>query len=470
MAGQGQGRREGGDHQPIVKVPAQLLRPTDLPRRLRGSLPRPIRAASRSISTGPSAAEEREGWWVCPGKILGNPAQTSAPARAAERGEGQNASHLASSLGSRGTRQAAPSPSSAGKRGPPPCRDTTALGEDGKEVALSTGWTPHPVVRAGRVDESPRGAGERVAWGRFFNAGQTRTAPDYVLRGAEMQEKLLPALREAIAEFYGPNPWESPDFGGIVGNKQFQRVQALLRSGRVAIGGQTDAEERYIGEGAGRGSRWAQSVTPSRARLFPAAPTVLVAVQQDDPVTQEEIFGPILPVSGVDDAVAFINARERPPALCVFSSRKKVRSCAGSRAREQRAPLSPATRVLGYPGQLGGGRQGVLSSHPPPQGVNRALERTSSGGFCANDAVVHMTLASPPFVRPSPGTGVQLPPGAPPSPSPPAAAPSRPGAGFPAPLLNLQGPVLTPSGLCRGSELGASAVPALDSPAGLRGR
>jgi len=89
----------------------------------------------------------------------------------------------------------------------------------------------------------------RVVWGRFFNAGQTCIAPEYVLCSVEMQEKLIPALREAITEFYGSEPRNSPDFGRIVGDKQFRRVQALLSSGRVAIGGQTDEKERYIGEG-----------------------------------------------------------------------------------------------------------------------------------------------------------------------------------------------------------------------------
>ncbi|XP_010562588.1 PREDICTED: aldehyde dehydrogenase family 3 member B1-like isoform X2 [Haliaeetus leucocephalus] len=210
----------------------------------------------------------------------------------------------------------------------------------------------------------------RVAWGRFFNAGQTCVAPDYVLCSAEMQEKLLPALREVITEFYGPNPRESPDFGRIVGDRQFQRVQALLHSGHTAIGGQTDAEERYIGEGPGRtagGRGELQGGGPTRCgprhparqpslSSLPTAPTVLVEVQQDDPVMQEEIFGPILPivtVASVDDAIAFINARERPLVLYVFSSRKEV--------------------------------------------VKRVLERTSSGGFCANDTIMHMTIPSLPF-------------------------------------------------------------------------
>ncbi|NXC78049.1 AL3B1 dehydrogenase, partial [Anhinga anhinga] len=172
----------------------------------------------------------------------------------------------------------------------------------------------------------------RVAWGRFFNAGQTCIAPDYVLCSLEMQEKLMPALREAITEFFGSNPRESPDFGRIVGDKQFRRIRALLCSGRVAIGGQTDEKERYI------------------------APTVLADVLPSDPAMQEEIFGPVLPivvVANMDEAIDFINARPRPLAIYAFSCDSKV--------------------------------------------VNQVLERTSSGGFCGNDTLMHVTLTSLPF-------------------------------------------------------------------------
>ncbi|XP_031463127.1 aldehyde dehydrogenase family 3 member B1-like [Phasianus colchicus] len=172
----------------------------------------------------------------------------------------------------------------------------------------------------------------RVAWGRFFNAGQTCIAPDYVLCSVEMQEKLMPALREAITEFYGSEPRDSPDFARIVGDEQFKRVQALLSSGRVAIGGQTDEKERYI------------------------APTVLVDVKPSDPAMQEEIFGPILliiTVANMDEAIDFINSRERPLVVYAFSSDNKE--------------------------------------------VNQVLERTSSGGFCGNDTLMHVTLTSLPF-------------------------------------------------------------------------
>ncbi|XP_010011287.1 PREDICTED: aldehyde dehydrogenase family 3 member B1-like, partial [Nestor notabilis] len=118
----------------------------------------------------------------------------------------------------------------------------------------------------------------------------------------EVQEKLLPALQKVITEFYGSNPRESPDFGRIVDEKEFQRLQMLLRSGRVAIGGQMDEKDLYI------------------------APTVLVDVQPSDPIMQDTILGPILPivnVANMDEAIDFINSRERPLAVYVFSSDDK---------------------------------------------------------------------------------------------------------------------------------------------------
>ncbi|PKU33692.1 aldehyde dehydrogenase family 3 member b1-like [Limosa lapponica baueri] len=143
----------------------------------------------------------------------------------------------------------------------------------------------------------------RVAWGRFFNAGQTCIAPDYVLCSVAMQEKLLVALSKVVNDFYGSNPQESPNFGRIVGDKQFQRLQEMLCSGQVVIGGETDEAQRYV------------------------APTVLADVQPSDPIMQEEIFGPILPiitVANVDEAIDFINSRERPLVVYAFSSNSKV--------------------------------------------------------------------------------------------------------------------------------------------------
>uniref|UniRef100_A0A2K6KQ58 Aldehyde dehydrogenase 3 family member B2 n=1 Tax=Rhinopithecus bieti TaxID=61621 RepID=A0A2K6KQ58_RHIBE len=98
------------------------------------------------------------------------------------------------------------------------------------------------------VDDScdPQTVANRVAWFRYFNAGQTCVAPDYVLCSPEMQERLLPALQSTITRFYGDDPQSSPNLGRIINQKQFQRLRALLGCGHVAIGGQSDESDRYI--------------------------------------------------------------------------------------------------------------------------------------------------------------------------------------------------------------------------------
>uniref|UniRef100_A0A803TWI4 Aldehyde dehydrogenase n=2 Tax=Anolis carolinensis TaxID=28377 RepID=A0A803TWI4_ANOCA len=184
------------------------------------------------------------------------------------------------------------------------------------------------------VDESCdfQNAANRIVWGKFLNAGQTCVAPDYVICSITTREKLMPCLQKAMHEFYGSNPRESPDFGRLVNNRSFQRVRALLKSGQVAIGGETDESDCYI------------------------APTVLVDVKESEPVMQEEVFGPILPiftVADLDEAIQFIKRRDPPLAAYAFSSNSKV--------------------------------------------VNQVLDFTSSGGFCGNDILMHMTLVSLPF-------------------------------------------------------------------------
>ncbi|XP_032074251.1 aldehyde dehydrogenase family 3 member B1-like [Thamnophis elegans] len=172
----------------------------------------------------------------------------------------------------------------------------------------------------------------RIVWGKFLNSGQTCIAPDYVICTVEAQELLLPCLRQAICDFFGHDPKESPDYARMVNDRHFKRAQAFLESGHVAIGGETDESELYI------------------------APTVLVNVKEWDPVMQEEIFSPILPifiVRDVEEAIDFINCRERPLALYAFSSDSKV--------------------------------------------VNHVLDNTSSGSFCGNDTMLQALSVALPF-------------------------------------------------------------------------
>ncbi|ROO85845.1 aldehyde dehydrogenase (NAD+) [Actinocorallia herbida] len=152
----------------------------------------------------------------------------------------------------------------------------------------------YPLERAART----------IAWGKYTNCGQTCVAPDYVLTTPELAPALAAAVGEAVAEYYGSDPRESPDFGRIVNERHAQRLADLLDSGRAVVGGTADVAARYV------------------------APTVLLDVPADSPVMREEIFGPILPIVTVPDhraAVAFINARPKPLALYGFTNRAEVR-------------------------------------------------------------------------------------------------------------------------------------------------
>ena len=146
-------------------------------------------------------------------------------------------------------------------------------------------------------------AARRIAQGRWMNAGQTCTAPDYVLVWREVAQDFLTHLKEETVNFYGDNPQESPDYGRIINLTHYDRLIALLASGSIYHGGSHDRKDRFIG------------------------PTVLVNVAHDSPVMQEEIFGPILPVlevNQIEEVVNFINARESPLGLYVFAEDQLV--------------------------------------------------------------------------------------------------------------------------------------------------
>ncbi|QZY51186.1 aldehyde dehydrogenase family protein [Leucobacter tenebrionis] len=144
----------------------------------------------------------------------------------------------------------------------------------------------------------------RIAWGKFMNAGQTCVAPDYVLGSPRVLRALGPLLAEAIHHLYGSAPDRNPDYGRIVNDAQFERLVGYLSDGEVLVGGGHDAAARFI------------------------EPTVLRGVARDAAVMRDEIFGPILPlveVSDLDDALAFVTARDKPLAAYVFSDSAEAR-------------------------------------------------------------------------------------------------------------------------------------------------
>lgn len=142
-------------------------------------------------------------------------------------------------------------------------------------------------------------AADRIAWGKWTNVGQTCVAPDYVLATPAAADRLERLIPEAARRMFGDDPLTSPDYGRIVNDAQHARLVGYLRDGRLVSGGRFDEGERFL------------------------EPTVLADVPPDAPVMQEEIFGPILPLLRVPDAaaaVAFINERDKPLALHVFTA------------------------------------------------------------------------------------------------------------------------------------------------------
>ena len=144
-------------------------------------------------------------------------------------------------------------------------------------------------------------AAKRITWGKFLNAGQTCVAPDYLLVNQKIKPNLVAAIKNCIQQFYGEQPANSPDYARIVNEKQFNRLVQLLSDGKIIVGGETNADDRYI------------------------APTVMENVSLESPLMQEEIFGPILPVleyEEITEAIALINSRPKPLALYLFTNNK----------------------------------------------------------------------------------------------------------------------------------------------------
>lgn len=177
----------------------------------------------------------------------------------------------------------------------------------------------------------------RLVWGKGLNAGQTCVAPDHLLVVPSVREPLVAAMAGEIVRFYGNDPLQSPDLGRIVNDAQFQRLEGLLAGahdrGQVLLGGRSDAALRRI------------------------EPTVLaVESPEEDPLMQEELFGPLLPmipVANLETALGRVRQGPSPLALYLFGGDEAARE--------------------------------------------RLLTTTRSGGVCFNDVVLQAGLMTLPF-------------------------------------------------------------------------
>lgn len=149
-------------------------------------------------------------------------------------------------------------------------------------------------------------AAARLATGKFFNAGQTCIAPDYVLVDSARQREFVQLLQQQVQARYGDFS-TAADYARIINDAQYQRLQRCLQQARergvpVIPLGQVDPQRA------------------DRERLL--VPTVVLDPPDDLQLMREEIFGPILPVRAYPDlqtALADVVARDRPLALYPFS-------------------------------------------------------------------------------------------------------------------------------------------------------
>jgi coniferyl-aldehyde dehydrogenase len=183
-------------------------------------------------------------------------------------------------------------------------------------------------------------AAARLASGKFLNAGQTCIAPDYVLCHSSRIEQLVAALEAEISTRY-PSLSQSPDYTSVANDRHFARMGALVAEAEAA-------GARIISINP------AQETLDPSTRIFP--PTLVLGAPADSRIMREEIFGPVLPImpyEHLDEAIAYINAHDRPLALYHFDM---------DSAR-----------------------------------VEQVLDRTIAGGVSINDCVLHIAQPALPF-------------------------------------------------------------------------
>ena len=172
-------------------------------------------------------------------------------------------------------------------------------------------------------------AAKRVAWGKALNAGQTCIAPDYLIIHEEVKDKFLRLLVKEWKHLLTKDPQKAKHFVRIVSDKALERLIGYLDNGTIYHGGKYDKAERYL------------------------SPTILTDIQENAPVMQEEIFGPIFPVltfKEINEVITFVTEREKPLALYYFGTNGDY-----------------------------------------------VLRHTSSGGACVNDVIMHIVNHKVPF-------------------------------------------------------------------------
>ncbi|KAF8438329.1 aldehyde dehydrogenase [Boletus edulis BED1] len=198
-------------------------------------------------------------------------------------------------------------------------------------------------------------AAKRILWGKCNNAGQICVAPDYIIVPRSKQGEFVESLKKAYKTFFPDSALGASHYGSIVNDSHFHRLSSLLertKGEKVTdiIEGRKDAARKRI------------------------EPTVVKNVQDGDPLLEEELFGPILPiipVDSLDEAFAFINARPHPLVLYAFTEDPNI--------KQRRALCLPFTVCF------------ISRKH------FIVIDETQSGGLVFNDTFQQLTVDELPF-------------------------------------------------------------------------
>lgn len=173
-------------------------------------------------------------------------------------------------------------------------------------------------------------AARRIVWGKFINAGQTCIAPDFLIVHNSIVNDFLLLLVKEIEGLYSEDSSISGYFGRIINPLAFDRLIGLLKDAEIYYGGRSNKSNLFI------------------------SPTILYPVSLDNPVMQDEIFGPILPVLTYENnsELDTLYPKEKPLSLYVFGENSWAR---------------------------------------------KILNRFPSGGACINDTVIHFSNKNLPF-------------------------------------------------------------------------
>lgn len=222
----------------------------------------------------------------------------------------------------------------------------TAASKNLTPVTLELGGKSPCIVSKKLSREGLQNAANRIAWGKFMNAGQTCIAPDYILVHPEQKEAFVAAIKLAFKEMFGGDSSSAAtqscgDYCRIINSVQHSRLTNLLSrqlsvnsNSKIVLGGAHDLKDLFI------------------------EPTIVEGVGMDpeaNPLMKDELFGPILPIieANLDEAIKYINSRDRPLCAYVFSEDKAT--------------------------------------------IEKVLKLTTSGGVCVNDTLMHTLPGELPF-------------------------------------------------------------------------